>query len=412
MKKPEFSGPRSLRASSLDIPSDLIIRRWSFSLLLSAWRKVWSAELQLCAFGSHTAPRGGVTGGGLRQGRRGALPFPLPGEEAGMRVVLPAVFLALFSAVATVFASGPTNQTDKATVLLVVGAPGEEEYAKKFEKWAGLWEKASREGGAKYLSIGLSHTNEATDLEQLKNTLASEPKESASELWLILLGHGTFDGKEAKFNLRGPDLSAAVLAEWLQPFRRPLALINCASSSGPFINRLSATNRVIVTATRSGYEQNYALFGQYISEAIDDPQADLDKDGQTSLLEAFLMASRRVAEFYNTEGLLATEHALLEDNGDGLGTPADWFSGIRAVRRAKEGALADGLRAHQLHLVPSDQERKLSPEIRAKRDELELAIARLRDTKSQIKEDDYYERLEKLVVELATLYEENAPKSK
>src|SRR5438874_10830846 len=95
--------------------SCFVICHWSFSLLLSAWRKVWSAELQLCAFGSHTAPRGGVTGGGLRQGRRGALPFPLPGEEAGMRVVLPAVFLALFSAVATVFASGPTNQTDKAT---------------------------------------------------------------------------------------------------------------------------------------------------------------------------------------------------------------------------------------------------------------------------------------------------------
>jgi len=327
-------------------------------------------------------------------------------------VGLGAILLALLSSVATAFASSPTNETDKATVLLVAGAPGEEEYAKNFEKWAGLWEEASREGGAKYTSIGLSQTNAATDLEQLKNTLASEPKESAGELWVVLLGHGTFDGKEAKFNLHGPDLPATDLAEWLKPFRRPLALINCASSSGPFINRLSATNRVIITATKSGYEQNYARFGQYISEAVADPQADLDKDGQTSLLEAFLMASRRVAEFYNTEGRLATEHALLEDNGDGLGTPADWFSGVRAVKRAKEGALADGLRAHQLHLVRSDQERKLSAEVRAKRDELELAIARLRDTKSQFKEDDYYERLERLVVELATLYEENSPKPK
>src|SRR5207248_10685476 len=114
------------------------------------------------------------------------------------------------------------------------------------------------------------------------------------------------------------------------------------------VHTLSATNRVIVAAARSGYEQNYARFGQYMAEAIADPQADLDKDGQTSLLEAFLMASRRVGEFYNTAGRLATEHALIEDNCDGLGTPAEWFRGIRTVKKAKEGASADGLRAHQM----------------------------------------------------------------
>jgi len=226
----------------------------------------------------------------------------------------------------------------------------------------------------------------------------------------VLIGHGTFDGKEAKFNLRGPDLSAAELADWLKPVRRPLAVINCASSSGPFINKLSATNRVIVTATKSGFEQNYARFGRYMAEAIVDPHADLDRDGQTSVLEAFLMASRRVAEFYDTEGRLATEHALLDDNGDGLGTPADWFRGIRAVKKAKEGASADGLRAHQFHLIRSAQEQMLSSELRAKRDELELAIARLRDAKSQMKEDDYYRQLEKLAIEVARLYERDASK--
>src|SRR5204862_8041330 len=153
------------------------------------------------------------------------------------------------------------------------------------------------------------------------------------------------------------------------------------------LNKLAATNRVIVTATRSGYEQNYARFGQFVAEAITDPQADLDKDGQTSLLEMFLAASQRVAEFYDANGRLATEHALLDDNGDRLGTPADWFRGIRAVKRAREGAPADGLRAHQFHLERSDAERKLAPEIRARRDELELAISRLRDTKNQVRED-------------------------
>jgi len=244
----------------------------------------------------------------------------------------------------------------------------------------------------------------------LKQMLAREPQELSSELWLVLIGHGTFDGKEARFNLRGPDLSASELEEWLKPFRRPLAVIDCASSSGPFLNKLSAPNRVVVTATRSGYEQNYARFGQFVAEAITDPNADLDKDGQTSLLEVFLAASQRVAEFYNAEGRLATEHALLDDNGDRLGTPADWFRGIRAVKKATDGAALDGLRAHQFHLIRSEQERKLSPETRARRDKLELGIARLRESKSQMSEDDYYQQLEELLTEVARLYDHGTAK--
>ena len=104
----------------------------------------------------------------------------------------------------------------------------------------------------------------------------------------MLIGHGTFDGREAKFNLRGPDVTDVELADWLLPFKRPVVVINCASASGPFINRLSGANRVVVTATKSGNEINFARFGQYIAEAIADPRADLDKDGQVSLLEAFL----------------------------------------------------------------------------------------------------------------------------
>jgi len=314
-------------------------------------------------------------------------------------------FLSLFLGAQSAAGSSATNGEDCATVIVVVGAPGEEQLGKNFEHWSALWEKASREAGAKFVALGQRQTNTVTDLEQLKQTLAMEPKDLSSELWLVLIGHGTFDGKEAKFNLRGPDFSASELEDWLKPFRRPLAVINCASSSGPFLSKLSATNRVIVTATRSGYEQNYARFGQFVAEAITDPQADLDKDGQTSLLEVFLAASQRVAEFYNAEGRLATEHALLDDNGDRLGTPADWFRGIRAVKKAADGAALDGLRAHQFHLVRSEQERKLSPEARARRDELELGIARLRESKSQMTEDDYYQQLEKLLIEVARLYD-------
>ena len=307
--------------------------------------------------------------------------------------------------VSQVFAPAADSQniSDKATVIIAVGAAGEDEYGTDFQKSAQLWIQACKKGGANYFTIGLDPTNATTDLERLKQTLSAEPRESANELWLVLLGHGTFDGKVAKVNLRGPDLSTDDLFAWLQPFKRPLAVIDCTSASAPFLAKLSAPGRVVITATRSGYEENYARFGIYLSQAIADPNADLDKDGQTSLLEAYLMASRRVVEFYDSAGRLATEHALLDDNGDGLGTPADWFHGVHAVKRAKDGAPLDGFRAGQFFLVRSEQERQIPPAVRARRNELELAVAKLRDSKEKLNEDDYYHQLETLLVELAKI---------
>lgn len=296
---------------------------------------------------------------------------------------------------------------DKPTLIVVVGAAGEPEYGSNFVHSSELWVQAGKTGGANITVIGIDPTNATTDLEKLKQTLSAEPKESVNELWLVLLGHGTFDGKVAKFNLRGPDFSADDLAAWLQPFKRPLAVIDCSSSSAPFLPKLSAPGRVIVTATRSGYEENYARFGQFISEAIGDPASDLDKDGQISLLEAFLAASRKVQDFYKTDGRLMTEHALLDDNGDGLGTPADWFQGIRAVKRARDGAATDGARANQFFLVRGAAEQKIPAALRARRDELELEVEKLRDQKSTINEDEYYRRLETMMVELAKISVQN-----
>jgi hypothetical protein len=290
------------------------------------------------------------------------------------------------------------------TVVVAVGAPGEEEYGRQFAAWADQWRTLAQHAGAHCFAIGLGPTNAVTDREQLDRALAELPRESAQELWLVLLGHGTFDGQDAKFNLRGPDLSAAQLASWLSSFRRPLAVINCASSSGPFLPALSGTNRAIVTATQSGYEQNYTRFGQYFIEALADLSADLDKDGQVSLLEAFLIGSRRVGEFYETDGRLATEHALLDDNGDGKGTPAEWFRGVRVVRKA-DNAVADGLRAHQVHLVRSARELAMPAALRAQRDQLELALEQLRARKSELSEADYYRRLEALLLDLGKIYQ-------
>lgn len=315
-----------------------------------------------------------------------------------MKTIL-AILCALAAAVHCAFAQ--TN--DKLALIVVVGAAGEPEYGSNFVHSSELWAQAGKAGGADITVIGTDATNDTTDLEKLKQALAAAPKESAEELWLVLLGHGTFDGKVAKFNLRGPDFSADDLAEWLKPFKRPLAVIDCSSGSAPFLPKLSAPGRVIITATRSGYEDNYARFGRFISEAIGDPASDLDKDGQTSLLEAYLVASRGVADFYKNEGQLASEHALLDDNGDGLGTPADWFKGIRAVKRARAGAATDGARANQFFLVRSEAELKIPVALRARRDELELEVGKLRDQKATFGESEYYRRLEPLMVELAKI---------
>ncbi|MBN8248317.1 MAG: hypothetical protein J0L84_12860 [Verrucomicrobia bacterium] len=290
-------------------------------------------------------------------------------------------------------------------MILVVGAAGEAEFGTNFVRQAEAWTRAGESAGATVTQIGLGDPSGTGDRERLQALLASEPPESPRPLWLVLIGHGTWDDKEARFNLRGPDISATDLNAWLQPIRRPVAVINTASASAPFLKVLAATNRVVIAATRSGVEQNVTRFGLPFAEALQDPSADLDRDGQVSLLEAFLLASRQVSEFYETRGRLATEHALLEDTGDGLGTPADWFRGVRATKRARDGARLDGTLAQSWVLVRSAGEQALSPEDRIRRDALERDIEALRARKASLDADAYYRSLELLLLDLAGVYE-------
>jgi hypothetical protein len=312
-----------------------------------------------------------------------------------------AAFLVL-ACCGSLAAQSQTNE--QRSVVLVIGAAGEPEYGEQFTNWADLWKKAAAKGGLQISVVGQDQENPDNDRARLLEVLTNEVAKPAGELWLVFIGHGTFDGQTAKFNLRGPDVSATELAAILKPCTRPLAVIDCASASGPFVNALSGPGRVIVTATRSGNEINATRFGGYFARAIADPAADLDKDGQVSLLEAYLYAARQVDQFYKEQGRLATEHPLLDDNGDGLGTPPDWFHGVRAVKTAADGKSADGVRAHQLHFVRSQTEQQLSPEIRARRDELELKLSALRARKARMKEDDYYSQVEAILVDMAKLY--------
>ena len=296
-----------------------------------------------------------------------------------------------------------------AHVVIAVGAPGNDEYRTLFDETAEAWQKAAAIGKAKVTIIGFG--DPATDdLAALQSAINSNP-EDTTPLWIALIGHGTYDGRQAKFNLRGSDLTDTDLSTWLKPLNRPVAIINTTAASAPFLKTLSGENRVIITATKSASEDSFARFGQYLAPALATPEADLDGDGGTSLLEAFLKAAEDVAEFYEKEGRIATEEALIDDNGDGQGTPASWFRGTRATRTAKEGASPDGNRAHQLHLSPSKEELLLTPEQRNQRNALEAELFALRAKKETLPEDTYYSELERIARALAAIYATPPPAS-
>lgn len=305
--------------------------------------------------------------------------------------------------------------------MIVRGASGTSEYGQLFDSWSDRWEAAATTGGASVARIGPKAGNDGSTLaapdqpsdadrssiEHVLQEAASQARsKKLTELWVVLIGHGTFDGRSARFNLRGNDFGAEDLKKWLEPIACPIAIANCSSASGPFLKALSGQNRVVMTATKTGTEINYARFGEFLSQAVGDAKFDLDKDGQTSAFEAFLSASRRTLAFYESEGRLATEHSLLDDNGDGLGVRADFFRGVRLVRKVQGGGAIDGRFAHRFHLVRSDSEQQLSPETRKLRDRLEQSVIELRDRKSSFdNEAVYYAQLEKLLVQLAKVYE-------
>lgn len=298
----------------------------------------------------------------------------------------------------------PATAAAKPSVIVAVGAPGDSAYFETFPRWTSHWKIAAEaSGNTRFTPIAGEDSHVA-----LKKAIDAESKEGREPLWIVLLGHGTFDGKDPKFNLTGDDLTPDELSKWLTGIQRPIVLICAFSASGAWLKPISAPNRVVVTATKSGSENNFARFGDYFSSAIADPVADLDHDGQTSVLEAWLAATKKVAAFYEQEGRLATEHSLLDDNGDGLGTPPDWFRGLYAIKKPSGKALADGLRAQQINLIPSQAERELPIEVRARRDALESELATLREQKAALSEDEYLTKLEPILVQLAKLYRDKA----
>lgn len=278
--------------------------------------------------------------------------------------------------------------------LIINGAGGEPAYEKQFQQWTTELQSALSD----HYGFGSDQTKvlpHAT-AEDVKHTFAQlkTQLDPNNVLFVFLIGHGSFDGKESKFNLVGPDLSASEYNTLLSalPTHR-VVVFNMASASGEFAKSLSAKGRIVVTATRNGMESNATRFTGFFIAALNARDADTDQDGHVSVLEAFTYANRLTADFYTRAGRLATEHALLEDNGDGVG---------HEKAEAGEGLLA---RATYLDSLSIDEAAATAAtgKLMKERTRLEGEIEQLIARKRNVPEAEYEATLERLFIELAKI---------
>jgi hypothetical protein len=287
-------------------------------------------------------------------------------------------------------------------LVVVQGAAGDAaKYEEVFQKQTLSWLAAAQKGGHQVTTILPTAPDQ---LQRVQAAVKALPADALA--WLVFIGHGTDDRRSAKFNLSGPDLEATALAELLASRKAETLIIAAFSASGAFLKPLAAPHRIIVSATQSGAEASYSRFGSYFAEAIGGHNmADLDQDGAVSVLEAFLHSAHSVTQFYEAEGRISTEHSVLEDNGDGAAIRSEKFQGLRPLATDM-----DGLRALQLHLLPSQADSLLTGEQRRQRDALEQEIRTVIEARSSLGEAAYYRKLEELFLQIAKIYAINNPK--
>lgn len=269
-------------------------------------------------------------------------------------------------------------------VVIVEGLGGESRYESQFAEQIATLERVSS-GVASDADVqvfrngAFSREDVLTHLEDL-----ADRQSSSDRLALFLVGHGSFDEHEYKFNIAGPDLTGADLVDALDgsPAGSQL-LVNTSSSSGAMLERLKADNRTLILATRSGVERHATRFGAYFVAALDDSGADVDKNDIVTAEEAFLFAERQVSDFYERNGQLATEHPRME------GDQASRFS------LARLGATRPAV------TVDPELTRLL-----ARRDALNADIEDLRVQRDSMTAEAYQSALLERMLELATLEDE------
>jgi hypothetical protein len=236
----------------------------------------------------------------------------------------------------------------------------------------------------------------AQNINREVDRLAARVK-PGEQVVIAFIGHGSGEGEDTKFNIPGPDLTAHDVSMMLSRFSAEhVAFLDLTSASGDVIAVLSGPNRILVTSTKSSYERNESQFARFFVEALDKPgAADVDKDGRVSLLEAYRYAVAETRRTYTNDEKLITEHAQLDDDGNGKGT--DLPDGHSA---------GDGLASRRFffdagaELAAAGSDTQLA-KLYADRFAIEDQIDALRQKKATMAEDAYYSQLETLLVSLA-----------
>ncbi len=282
--------------------------------------------------------------------------------------------------------------------LIVAGSAGGEKYAEQMRDWRAEMSKTlvARYGfdaaRVKLLTDAEPAADRAT-AENVRRTLGGLRAQVSKDdlLLLVLLGHGTFDGAAAKFNLIGPDLTAAEWGSLLRAIPGRIVVINTTESSFPFLEALSSRGRVVITATDSAAQKYATVFPQYLVKALGEASTDLDKNGRTSIYEVFAAASASVRQHYEQRGQLTTERAVLDDNGD--------RQGREATASGPDGAVARAMYLDAENpLAASDPE--LAGWLRRRR-ELEAEAEALKLKKGEMPAAQWDAAYEKLMLELA-----------
>ena len=303
--------------------------------------------------------------------------------------------LALLLAMACLFAF-PTRA---ATYYVVVAGLGREaDYEQRFTAAAKDLDRIFGAAGSTahvYTLAGAQAT-----AKQLAETLSAVARAAKvdDDFALILIGHGSFDGAEYKFNLVGPDVTAREIAAMCDRIvaRRQL-IVDTTSASGGAVQVLERPGRAVIAATKSGTEKNATVFARYWVEALEDPSADTDKSDSISAMEAFRYAAKKTAAFYDSQKRLATEHAVFNDTGKG-----------EPVRESGNG---QGMLMSSFTLlrIGTNQQTANDPAKRAlldRKDELEQRIDTLKYQKAAMDPQDYKKQLTDALVELAKVQEE------
>jgi len=272
-------------------------------------------------------------------------------------------------------------------LLVITGVPGDEEHAKQFAKWADAFVDAAKKKDAVADGNITVLADRAATKEGVEKAFAdlSARVRPSDAVVVLLIGHGSFNGTQAAFNLPGPDLTAQDWAKLLGklPSLR-VAFVNTSSASGAFLPTVAAPGRVVITATKTGGERNETVFPEYFVAAFADPSADRDRNGHVSLAEAFEYAKAKVVQAFQQKGLLLTEHATLDDSGEGQ-LAAQMYLGIG---RADAVLTAD---------TNDPAVKKLVDE----KDAIDQQIAGLKLRKNGMPAAQYDEQMETLLTELA-----------